>query len=239
MNLHIITGGSRGLGSALADFFISQGDHVVDISRTGHSKAKSYSYDLASDVSGEEIIKKIFSDFPIKNYKKINLVNNAGMVGPVKPLDQLSEKEVLKNIMVNLHAPFVLTSAFLKLSKDFSGDKIITNISTGVAKNPKESWATYCATKSGLESLSESIAKEFINDTKIKVINFEPGIIDTEMQNEIRHVSKTDFAEVDKFVSFKKNGDLLPPEKVAKALAELILKPNLAKKNFISVYDLL
>lgn len=237
MNLHIITGGSRGLGFALADFLVKQGDHVVDISRS--SKNKSYAFDLSTKVSGTEIIKKIFTEFPLNNYQKICLVNNAGMVAPVKLLNQVPENEVYKSIMVNLHAPFVLTSAFLNLSKDFSGDRIIANVSTGVAKNPKESWSVYCATKSGLESLSESVAKEFMSDSKVKVINFEPGIIDTEMQNEIRQVSKNDFSEVEKFISFKKDGQLLAPSKVAEALAQLILKPNLAKRNFVSVYDLI
>ena len=59
------------------------------------------------------------------------------------------------------------------------------------------------------------------------------------MQNEIRQISKSDFPEVDKFISFKKDGALLAPSKVAEALAKIILKPDLPKKNFISIYDLI
>ncbi len=242
MNLHIITGGSRGLGAALVKFFIDQGDHVVEVSRSGTNQIKglrSYEFDLSGNASKADLMAKIFSDFPIHNYQSITLTNNAGMVDPIKHIDQLEERSVEQNVLVNLVAPISLTAAFLKLSSAFKGVRVISNISTGVAKNPKASWAVYSAAKAGLESFSEALAKEFSNNSKVKIINFEPGIIDTEMQALIRSTSPEDFSEVDKFLKFKNENQLLEPRVVAEALGSLTLNSNLPQFSRVSVYDLI
>src|SRR5262245_40446873 len=119
MNLHIVTGGSRGLGAALAKFFADGGHDVAEISRTSrdsYPRIRSYRADLAASQSKEALMRKILSEFSLDNYDLISLTNNAGMVDPIKHIADLDESDVARNIAVNLTAPIALTAAFLKLT---------------------------------------------------------------------------------------------------------------------------
>lgn len=242
MNLHIITGGSRGLGAALAEYFAAQGDDVAEISRTGHGthpRIRSFTCDLAGSASKDAVIQQIFAAFPANRYEVISLTNNAGMVDPIKHIADLDEVAVARNIAVNLTAPMALTAAFLKHLSVFGGKKVVANISTGVAKRPKGSWAAYSSAKAGLECFSEALAKDRAADDRFHVITFEPGVIDTEMQALIRSTDPHDFDEIGRFTKLKDEGQLLAPAKVAGALGGLILRSDLAHSMRVSVYDLI
>ncbi len=239
MNLHIITGGSRGLGQALISKLLNKGDHVAEISRNGKfntAEAKSFVCDFANDKNKEKILEQVFKTFDPNQYEMISLVNNAGMVEPVVYLQQLSQDQIAKSIMVNLIAPMALTAAFLKMLTPYINKKVIVNVSSGVARHPKETWAVYSAAKAGLECLSTVAAIE--NEGKnVTVINYEPGIIDTEMQAVIRSVPSERFPDLKRFVDFKKEGALASPEHVADHLMRCIFKAGLPAKNFISIQD--
>lgn len=239
MNLHIITGGSRGLGQALISKLLKKGDHVAEISRNGKyntTEAKSFVCDFAKDTNKEKVLEQIFKTFNPNQYETISLVNNAGMVEPVGYLHQLSEDQIVKSMMVNLVAPMALTAAFLKLLTAHQNKKIIVNVSSGVARHPKETWAVYSAAKAGLECLSAVAAIEY-EGKNVTVINYEPGIIDTEMQAVIRAVPSERFPDLKRFVDFKKEGALASPEHVADHLMRCIFKTGLPSKNFISIQD--
>lgn len=239
MNLHIVTGGSRGLGQSLIKKLIAKGDHVAEISRNGKlntATAKSFNCDFKTNKDKRALVEQIFSHFPLDVYGMITLVNNAGMVEPVGYLEQLSEQDIINSMMVNLVAPMALTSAFIMYSQFFTGRKVIVNISSGVARSPKESWGPYCAAKAGLESLSAVTAIENEGE-KVTVINYEPGIIDTEMQAAIRSIPPENFPDWERFHDFKSNGDLAHPDAVADHLLKAIFKKDLPAKNFISIND--
>ncbi len=239
MNLHIVTGGSRGLGQALIEKVLKNGDHVAEISRGGSlnlDHAKSFKCDFATDTNKEKLIQSVFAQFNPAKYEMISLVNNAGRVEPVGYLHQLEETEIVKSIMINLVAPMALTGAFLKHLQGFKGIKLIVNVSSGVARHPKDTWAPYCAGKAGLESLSAITAQEF-EGQNVKVINYEPGIIDTEMQAVIRSIPGERFPDLQRFLDFKKTGALVKPEQVAEHLYKAMFSRNLKAKNFISIQD--
>jgi benzil reductase ((S)-benzoin forming) len=241
MNLHIVTGGSRGLGRSLVDFLAENGDDVADISRSGtfcDAKRRSFNCDLASPESKEPVFQDIFRTFPVERYNRITLINNAGMVDPIKHVADLDAASVARNIAVNLVAPIVLTSAFLKLSSDFDRLRVVANVSSGVATRPKGSWATYSAAKAGLECFSTALARDFASDDRVKTVIFEPGIVDTDMQALIRDTDPADFDEVAQFLNFKKDGQLLSAETVAAALGAFVLRDDLASLTKISIRDL-
>lgn len=239
MNLHIVTGGSRGLGQSLIKKLIKNGDHVAEISRNGKlntAQAKSFPCDFKTNKDKRVLVEQIFSHFPLEIYSMVSLVNNAGMVDPIGYLEQLEEQAIVDSMMVNLVAPMALTSAFLMYSQFFTGRKVIVNVSSGVARYPKETWAAYCAGKAGLESLSTITAAENEGE-KLTVINYEPGIIDTEMQALIRTVPPENFPDWERFHDFKNNGDLKNPDEVAEHLMGFMLRKDLPTKNFISIND--
>ncbi len=74
--------------------------------------------------------------------------------------------------------------------------------------------------------LTQCIVKEqSIENNNLYVFSIAPGVIDTNMQNQIRIVNKTDFSRLDKFIQLKDSGSLKDPYQVARKYVELIEHP--------------
>lgn len=128
-------------------------------------------------------------------------------------------------INLNLAAPMILTDAFAKAYGDRSGQKIIINISSGAAHKPLPGWGEYCTSKAGLAMFSK-VAAEELKEKGIRVFSLAPGIVDTEMQAEIRHAHSEDFPALERFVSYKSEGQLSSAEEVAKKIFYLVNHPD-------------
>ena len=68
--------------------------------------------------------------------------------------------------------------------------------------------------------------QEDVKDNPVKVFSIAPGVVDTEMQDEIREVEPENFRDLDRFVQLKKEGLLVRPEDVAKRYAEVMNHPD-------------
>lgn len=224
MNLHLVTGGSRGVGEALCRHLLEAGDEVIEISRSGFPgkapRIQSFSADLTKVEAIPTIFEKIQSKLDLTKYQWVSLTNNAAMLDPVGPVETLKPSVLQENLALNLLAPMVLSSLFLAWTKSFPGNRVIANVSSGVAQRPIGRWAAYSAAKAALESFSQSLAME--TPENLKVISFQPGVVDTEMQAFIRGVSETDFPGVERFRALKAEGVLQSPDKVARVLGEAI-----------------
>jgi benzil reductase ((S)-benzoin forming) len=241
-NLHFITGGSKGLGAGIAHALAKRGDSVISLSRTPgepHAKIRDYHVDLSAPLSAHALFDRILVDYPLSDYNQISLINNAGRVEPITQAVNLVDETVLKNIHVNLHSPIVLMTEFLRRTQSHPGSRMILNVSSGVAQRPKASWSVYSAAKAGLEAFSIALQKEHSDQPKTRIVIFNPGIMDTEMQAQIRSSSEKDFPEVSRFIGFKHSGDLRSPKTVGAAVARLVLGTVGADKDVISVDELL
>jgi len=215
----IITGGSRGLGFGLAKTYHKKGYQVISISRSNIAKlyiAEQYQCDLSKTDTIEHIMIELFSHLDKNNTTNLTLINNAGDLGTVNTLDAISPQDISYTIQVNLIAPLVLNSIFIKLSKGWDCKKQIFNISSGAAINPYESWSLYCSSKAGLDMMTKVISKEQ-KDIKngVSIVSIYPGIVDTDMQAKVRNTPKENFKSVQRFIDFHKHGELLSPKDVA------------------------
>src|SRR5262249_40061644 len=116
-NLHIVTGGSKGIGAGIAKYFSEHGDQVVSLARSEGARAplvRHYRVDLSERIAAVSIFEKIFSDFPQDRFNKISLINNAGVAEPLSQVEKNSDNDIFKNLMINLYAPISLTAAFLQ-----------------------------------------------------------------------------------------------------------------------------
>ena len=211
-----ITGASRGLGLAIAELFLKDDDvRVIGISRRQTIESSEYRH-ITLDLSDIEAVDKF--KFPVDNYDKYILINNAGVVSPIEYVGHGFTSEIINNYNINLIAPSLLTNMFL--SQFGSGEKNlhIINVSSGAGKNAYDGWSVYCATKAGLDIFSETIKKEIIISGKqdlVKIHSIAPGVVDTDMQGVIRSSSTNNFSNLEKFKEMYKDKVLVSPESVA------------------------
>jgi benzil reductase ((S)-benzoin forming) len=153
--------------------------------------------------------------------ERIVLINNAGTLGDVSKLEDITSRDIERTIKVNYIAPAIVISTFLKLVKDWSCIKKIINISSGAAASAVHGWSIYCSSKAAIDSLTKVVAVEQKTQKNgAFIISIHPGIIDTEMQEKIRSSSPDDFIDVAKFIDYKNSHEL----KDENVVGELIFK---------------
>ncbi|URN93957.1 MAG: (S)-benzoin forming benzil reductase [Candidatus Pristimantibacillus lignocellulolyticus] len=239
MKYFIITGTSRGIGEAMANQLMADNHHIFCISRTKNERLierareknvrlSYYPFDLNDigkiDSLSDEIFSAITRDAEIT---AIYLINNAGMLSPVAPIEQNTANSIIENVNVNLIAPMILTSNFIRYSQEIDINKRIMNISSASARYLMPAQSCYSTSKAGLDSFSKSVSIEQSNQLyPTKVISVYPGMIDTQLQAEIRSVSKENFPYVDQFIQLAQEGKLQTPEYTAAKLIDLLFEVN-------------
>lgn len=232
MNLIYITGSSSGLGKALAELLLEDNkNHVIGIARRAtiqHERYTHHSLDLK-----EAINENIFQKLPA-NCQKVVLINNAGAVGPITRVGSQTYQEVADNYTINVTAPSFLCNQFVEAYQEEKAQKIIINVSSGAGKHPIEAWNTYCASKAALDMFSQVLQAEHPD---FKVFAVAPGIVDTPMQDAIRNADKKDFPHLERFQSYKAEGDLVPARDVALKYLKIIEDPQDFQEVLLSVRD--
>lgn len=221
----IITGGSKGIGLGLAKEYHKKGYRIISISRSKIEKLYSveqYQCDISDVKKLEETFSEIFSQLDPNETKKITLINNAGFLGTVNTLDAIEPSEIDYTLRVNLIAPLIISSQFIKRTKNWNCKKLLINISSGAAVNAYESWAMYCASKAGIDTMTRVLAleqKELKNG--VNIVSIYPGVVDTDMQTQARNTPKENFKQVQRFIDFYEHGELFTPKQVAKKIYKL------------------
>ena len=181
----VVTGGSRGIGFAVARALLQQGANVV-ITGTRDSVEKAAD-DLRRDTLADRVV-GIKAD--VRSYSAVEavfaaaaerfgrvdvLVNNAG-VGAFTPVADMTLDDWHKVIDTNLTAVFYCCRAALPHLRRQGG--WIINISSLASKNPFVNGAAYCASKAALNAFSESLMQEVRYDG-IRVAYVLPGSVNT------------------------------------------------------------
>ena len=187
----IITGGSTGIGKAIAEAYAAEGAKVVIASRNKEKgqeaadeinntyKEKDKALYIKTDVSkSSEVISMV--EKTIEVYKKIDiLVNNAGIIWQSNVVD-LKEEDWDRVININLKGCFLCSKEVAKkMVEQGSGGKII-NISSIHAQLSEPQAGPYTASKGGMEAFSRTLATE-LAPYKINVNVIEPGATYTEL----------------------------------------------------------
>ncbi|MBL4715520.1 MAG: SDR family NAD(P)-dependent oxidoreductase [Bacteroidia bacterium] len=227
MNHYFITGTSRGIGKALAtELLKDETNFVTGISRTSSIEHSNYIH-VPLDLSIPGNIEKV--DFTIfAKTKNVSLVNNSGVLGDIKYLGTLSDQTIIDTINLNFTSVALLCNSFIKKFHGFDGEKMIMNIGSGAGTSPVDGWSNYCTTKAALHMLTDVITLE--NKKKgvsnFKVYTISPGVVDTNMQDEMRKVSKENFSRVQEFIDFKEQGILNDPNVIARKINYVINNKN-------------
>jgi len=206
----IITGGSKGIGKGIIEAYLNKGFQVFSISRTRNDEFAAVTqieFDLSKTDGIKGLLTGIFENFKSAEIEKITLINNAGTLGQIGKIEDISDIE--KTVQLNTVAPLILTSTFISLTKNWTCEKKIINISSGAAQKPYHGWSIYCATKAAIDMMTKTVAVEQDSvENGVKIIAIYPGVVDTEMQAQIRQSDKESFANIDRFLELKATNSL-------------------------------
>ncbi|UUZ86870.1 SDR family NAD(P)-dependent oxidoreductase [Paenibacillus sp. P26] len=155
----------------------------------------------------DSLMARILEPLKTEPPEAITLINNAGMLEPVMPLQEAEASLLTDHLHVNLLAPVLLTSAFLRETRAWPAEKTVVNISSGAGKKPYAGWSAYCTAKAGLDMLTRCISTEQQDQTfPARAVSIAPGVVDTGMQELIRSTPPDRFPQVDRFVRLKEQG---------------------------------
>lgn len=186
----LITGGSRGLGRALAFDLAARGANVVLVARDKSrldevvEEIKSQggvAFGIAADVGHKESIYPVVAQAAALAGPVDILINNASTLGPV-PLRLLADtdcEDFEQVLQVNTIGPFRLIKAVLG-SMVLRQTGVVINISSDAAVEPYPSWGVYSASKAALDHLTRIAAAEMA-ETSVRFFSIDPGEMDTDM----------------------------------------------------------
>lgn len=223
----IITGGSKGIGRGIIDAYLINGTKVYSISRTVNTDLSKDSVtqiqlDLTETDKLETELLRIFNLLDKEKVTKLTLINNAGTLGNIAPLEKLDTKTIAQTIKLNTTVPFILSAIFIDYFQDWPISKSIINITSGAALKPYFGWSVYCSSKAAINMLTQTIAVEQSEvKNAVKVLAIAPGVVDTDMQTEIRKSDKSNFRDIERFIALKEDGALNDAETVGKRIFEM------------------
>ncbi|MFD0713344.1 SDR family NAD(P)-dependent oxidoreductase [Paenibacillus sp. GCM10027626] len=233
MKYFIITGTSRGLGQAIAEQLISPDHYLFCISRGEQQFSASsgniapIAFDLKLVDQLEALMERIFAEIDLSKAEGIYLINNASMIAPVSFIDAVNVNDIAHNFHVNLLAPIMLTSLFIKHTNNCKIPKRVINISSASVKNHHPGMSLYSAAKAGLDVFSQCAALEQkYNQAPVGIVSVWPGMIDTRLQQEAREQDKAAFPSADIFGMAKAAGMLAAPADTAQRIIEFLFKEN-------------
>jgi len=188
VNCFILTGASHGIGEAIGKKLISDNHHLICVSRKKNedliSLANSekdmvldyFEFDLNHVADIDRLMKSIFEKIS-PNVDSLYLINNAAIFFN-QPIEDTDPSLIAQLMNINLVSPMILTSSFIKYSKQLNVEKRILNVSSGSSFNLTSGESCYSTSKAGLETFTKSIG---IEDTDVKIMAVRPGMVNTEM----------------------------------------------------------
>ncbi len=238
MNYYYITGTSRGIGKAMAEFLLRDPQNVViGLSRTNSLSHPNFTFHKLDLCDLDAVRKFSFAYHP--DAKKIWLINNAGALSQIKPVGKLNAEKIIRDYHLNLVAPSLLMNTFIDTFKGQACDRLILNISSGAGKNPIDGWSTYCASKAGLDLFSRVVDQEQKTTSKndIRIFSIAPGVVDTQMQVDIRSAASADFSRLNDFHTYKNDNILADPHLIAEKYFSILAKLENPETIVFSVKD--
>jgi uncharacterized oxidoreductase len=185
-NTIFITGGSSGIGGALAEAFHQRGNHIIVSGRrqdrlqeicARHPGMAYFVLDVTDRNAIRSVARKVITDFPAVNC----VFNNAGvqMRAGISTDGSLDDESLETEITTNLFGPIRVAAAFLPYLAQRAGATLV-NVSSGLAFVPMARFPVYCATKAALHSWTMTLRYQW-QKLGVKVIELIPPYVGTEL----------------------------------------------------------
>ena len=248
-HLYILTGASRGMGLAMAEQLLQAGHSLLCISRqtndaltalahTSGATLTQWSQDLAQGVTASERLGTWLGTQAGGAWASVTLINNAGVIPRIGPMSQADAADVGHALRVGLEAPMQLTAAFLAATDAWGMPRKVLNISSGLGRRAMASQAGYCAAKAGMDHFTRCLAlEEALKPQGAKVCSLAPGVIDTDMQVQLRGADASAFPDQAGFIQLKAGGQLTSAADAATRILAFLARPDFGANPVADIRD--
>jgi NAD(P)-dependent dehydrogenase (short-subunit alcohol dehydrogenase family) len=248
-HLTILTGASRGMGQAMALQLLAAGHDLLCISRKTNDalaaeaarlgrRCEQWPQDLARADNPAGRLDTWLDAQDTAGLASVNLINNAGMIPRIAPLDDIPLAELKDAMRVGLEAPMLLASVFLRATDTWKMRRRVLNISSGLGRRAMASQTAYCAAKAGMDHFTRCVALEQAGRPNgAKICSLAPGVIDTDMQVQLRGADAERFPDRGNFVGLKERGVLSSPEEAAARVLAYLDRPDFGSNPVADVRD--
>lgn len=248
-HLYILTGASRGMGLAMAEQLLHPDHRLLCISRhsnealTAQAQARGASLlqwqaDLADGASVARRLQDWLAAHNPADLASATLINNAGVVARIAPLGQADAQDLANALRVGLEAPMQLSAAFIGGTDTWGVPRKVLNISSGLGRRAMASQSAYCAAKAGMDHFTRCLAlDEALKPAGARVCSLAPGVIDTDMQVQLRGAAGQDFPDRGNFQQLKDKGLLSSPQQAAAQVLAYLKRPDFGAHPVADVRD--
>ena len=223
MDKLIITGHTRGLGRALAELYLRRGWRVLGLARGAADIVSPNLRQVQIDLADGAALAAWLSDGLLRGFladaDNILLVNNAGTVSPNAVSGRQRPSEILSAVSLNVAAPLLLANAVLAARPALVPLDIL-HIGSGAGRKSYAGWSVYGASKAALDHHARCLAAE--HHENVRAACLAPGVVDTDMQAQIRASDAAAFPLKGRFVSLKNEGGLQTAADTAAKIAAYV-----------------
>ena len=237
------------MGLAIAQALLLEGNQLLCISRQINPElqknadingvlVEQWQQDLSDPVGSGQRLGDWIGKQNLTDFGAATLINNAGVIAKVAPLSESDAHDLSLALRVGLEAPMQLSAAFLKQTEHWPIPRKILNISSGLGRRAMASQAAYCAAKAGMDHFTRCLSlDEALKANGAKVCSLAPGVIDTDMQIQLRAASADDFPDRAGFISLKATGALTSPSDAANRILQYLNGPDFGANPVADIRD--
>lgn len=220
MNSIIVTGANRGLGQELHNMLVQENLPLAKcffVSRKPVSELHEGCEYIQADFGKQEELGLNMDIEP--DTKNVVFISNAGTIEPIGKAESLLSSDLERALRVNCMGPLALSQQLVIKTRKVGARLFVLNVSSGAAHRPIKGWLAYCASKAAAVMALDVLAAE--ND-HVKVLHFDPGVMDTDMQSHIRRQSVDVMPDVALFQEFKNEQALKSSREVAVKIISIV-----------------
>jgi len=253
-HLYILSGSSRGMGEAMGLQLLQNPAHTVLGLARQESAALSaaalasgaafwqWRVDLADPLPAAERLGLWLRQQDLARFASLNLINNAGVITAPGALQDTPLAALSQALRVSLEACMLLSQAFLDACRDVPGALRILQISSGLGRRAMAGSAGYCAAKAGMDHLSRAMALDEAHRASqglkaARIVSLAPGVIDTDMQAQLRTGDPQHFPEQTRFAELKAKDQLKSPAEAAAAVLAYLHRPDFGAQSVADVRE--
>ncbi len=248
-HLYLLTGASRGLGAALAEQLLAPENRLLCLSRNAsptlaaaarerQALCEQWPLDLAQPIEAAAKVQAWLAGLDATAFSGATLINNAAMLTRIGPLSTADAAELSAALRVGLEAPLLLTAAFLHTTRHWAGPRRVLNISSGLGRRAMASQASYCAVKAGMDHFSRAVALDEAGQANgARIVSLAPGVIDTDMQLQLRSADPAGFPDQANFIGLKQSGQLASSADAARRVLAYLERADFGSQPVADIRD--